>query len=792
MKKVLLKTMLLLCALIVGSGDLWAAEGDILALLSNTAGSGYATRTTKAADNTYHVAWVLSGSNSGCWGCNSNQKGNVKPTAADLPVVKGVTSSATTNTQYHYFYYATTAVSNVGSVEFTFGNTYDTDRSCNVYLVMGDAKSAADGDAYTQVELSNSSTTAQGESISAAGTYTFTFAETQTSAKYYGLVIKVGNSSYKRFSSASLTFIEGATSSPAAVERPTFSVTPGRYDETKNVELSCTTEGATIHYTTNGDDPTSESDVYNGAIAVSTTTTIKAIAIKGSDESTIAEAAYTIRVANPTFSPNPGTSSEAQSVTLACSTSNASIKYTTDGSNPLEYGATYSTPISVTTTTTIKAVAIKDGIQESETVTGKFAIKPATPTISVSGLTVTIACETQNCDIRYTTNGDDPSKSSDLYEGAFVVEQLTTVRAIAYDAGGTGSVIAGKTIVAGKNINSDYYVKVTDVSSLKDGDAILIVNETAKKALGPQSGNNCPAKGITITNNTINDIGDAQKLILAKKNEKIEDVDTDVFYFYTGTGYLYAASSGSNYLKIQDPTTSNARATITITNGDATILFQGNSTHNLMQYNKNSNIFSSYLNAQTDGKLQIYKEVPAVTVSSARWTTYVAPENVYFPTEVTGYIASITNASSIHLTEISAAPKGTAVVIEADQGTYPLEVVDADACDDVDDNILQASDGSVTGNGNIYALGVGKVAPYKDQVGFFLVNTGQTVPAGKAYLTYSGPNAPSMLRIEDEVGVITNIENVEVSDKAVKFIENGQLLIKRDNIVYDTMGRIIR
>ena len=191
--------------------------GDVLAQLANTAGSGYATRQTKT-DN-YSVGWVLSGSSSGTWGSNNSQKANVKPTAADLPVVKGVTSSATTETQWHYFYYTTTAVSNVGSIEFSFANTYDTGTSCNVYIVMGSAVSADGGDAYTQVELSNTSTTSQGASISAAGTYTFTFAETQTSARFYGLVIKVANNGYKRFASASLTLKEGSTG-PA-----TFSVT---------------------------------------------------------------------------------------------------------------------------------------------------------------------------------------------------------------------------------------------------------------------------------------------------------------------------------------------------------------------------------------------------------------------------------------------------------------------------------------------------------------------------------------------------------------------------------------
>ena len=79
-----------------------------------------------------------------------------------------------------------------------------------------------------------------------------------------------------------------------AVATPTFTPSPGTYTEAQNVEITCATEGATIYYTTNGDDPTATSTEYSGAIPVSTTTTLKAIAIKGGESSNIASATYTI------------------------------------------------------------------------------------------------------------------------------------------------------------------------------------------------------------------------------------------------------------------------------------------------------------------------------------------------------------------------------------------------------------------------------------------------------------------------------------------------------------------
>ena len=84
---------------------------------------------------------------------------------------------------------------------------------------------------------------------------------------------------------------------PAA---PTFSVAEGNYTEAQSVELSTTTEGATIYYTIDGTEPTTESTVYNSAIEITETTTIKAIAVKDDVASDVATATYTINT-NPSI-----------------------------------------------------------------------------------------------------------------------------------------------------------------------------------------------------------------------------------------------------------------------------------------------------------------------------------------------------------------------------------------------------------------------------------------------------------------------------------------------------------
>ena len=85
------------------------------------------------------------------------------------------------------------------------------------------------------------------------------------------------------------------------VEAPTFSPAAGTFTEAQNVTISCATDGVTIYYTTDGTEPTTSSAQYSSAIAVSTTTTIKAIAVKGSDQSTVATATYHFCSANSPY-----------------------------------------------------------------------------------------------------------------------------------------------------------------------------------------------------------------------------------------------------------------------------------------------------------------------------------------------------------------------------------------------------------------------------------------------------------------------------------------------------------
>lgn len=145
---------------------------------------------------------------------------------------------------------------------------------------------------------------------------------------------------------------------------------------------------------------------------------------------------------------------------------------------------------------------------------------------------------------------------------------------------------------AADEIQGDWKL-VTDASSLTIGDKVIIVSTTSKVAMSTtQNSNNRGQTSVTIKDDicTIND--NVQQLSLEKGNKD------GTFAFYTGTGYLYAASSSSNHLKTESKLSDNSSWTIEIASNNATIKAQGTNTRNLLKYNSSSSLFSCYNSGQ--------------------------------------------------------------------------------------------------------------------------------------------------------------------------------------------------
>ena len=188
-----------------------------------------------------------------------------------------------------------------------------TDLGTSAYVVDGVSMSATNGGTATRVWNSNGTTDLR--IYKNGGTLTFSAATNITSIVLAGATVNVFNANVGTFSSGTwtgsatsvtlsatgtgkintITVTYEAGGSTPTCAAPTFSPAAGTYTSAQNVEISCATDGATIYYTTDGNDPTTSSSTYSSAITVDETTTIKAIAVADNyNNSSVATATYTI------------------------------------------------------------------------------------------------------------------------------------------------------------------------------------------------------------------------------------------------------------------------------------------------------------------------------------------------------------------------------------------------------------------------------------------------------------------------------------------------------------------
>ncbi len=242
------------------------------------------------------------------------------------------------------------------------------------------------------------------------------------------------------------------------------------------VTIRCETEGVTIRYTTNGEDPTAESTVYtepfaltedmlieqkilgrdDAVVGVVYALKINAVAFKDGVMSNIAGVGLNVSPNNPVFTPDGSEEVDANStMTITCVPSQAKIYYTLDGTTPDDEGSNamlYTGPIKLTETgTTVKARAILGqyaGSVTAATFTFKEGTVPeiAAPAFSVAagevekGTEVTITCATTGVYIMYTLDGSTPTLASSVYQKPIVIEKSLTLKAAAFFQGKSSAV----------------------------------------------------------------------------------------------------------------------------------------------------------------------------------------------------------------------------------------------------------------------------------------------------------------------------------------------------------------
>jgi probable HAF family extracellular repeat protein len=203
---------------------------------------------------------------------------------------------------------------------------------------------------------------------------------------------------------SAITAVAVTVTQASAVARPTFSPTAGTYNSVQTVTISDSTAGATIYYTTNGTAPTTSSTKYTGAITVSSTETLEAIATaSGYSTSAVASDAYTITtIITPTITVTPSSLSitTAQGLSVTVAVSGGTGNPTPTGSVVLTGGGYNSTATTLTSGSASINIPAGSLVAGSDTLTATYTPDSnssstySSATGTSSAVTVTVPAKT--------------------------------------------------------------------------------------------------------------------------------------------------------------------------------------------------------------------------------------------------------------------------------------------------------------------------------------------------------------------------------------------------------------
>ncbi len=314
--------------------------------------------------------------------------------------------------------------------------------------------------------------------------------------------------------------------------------------------------------------------------------------------------------------------------------------------------------------------------------------------------------------------------------------------------------------------------------------------------------------------------------------------------------YTIQLSSSGNYLSwtsgnsldfVASVSGKNQKWTIT---GDNPVIANVNDGTRKLEYNGSNPRFACYAGTQT--RTDLYKRIENRPVSysgyctdialayiahdpdlsfaaydetGTYWATFSDEDNVtFFPAthntdktteiytvSVQGGVMSL-NALTPEDATISASdvngyfvPANTGVLIKCSSSSAPYYTVANKYVAPLENNMLYPGKGETIDSPascKYYLLGYGDAVPTRSTLGFYYgAEGGAAFKArnGGAYLAVPTTTlAPARFLITDEENNATDIKSIEANDKAVKFIQNGQLLILRDGITYDALGRVVK
>ena len=623
-------------------------------------------------------------------------------------------------------------------------------------------------------------------------------------------------------------------STQSTTATPEFSPAGGVYTSAQQVTLSCETDGATIYYTTDGSDPTNASTEYTGTINVAASTMIKAIAMKdGYNNSTLATATYVI-LQHAGTQADPYTVADARAA-IDCSTgitnvyvsgivceggsslSSGQMNYwiSDDGTENNKLEAYKGKNLNNTSFSSTSDVQVGDIVTIFGSLTkynstyefsaGNYLISHQQPVASpiINAENVNIAADVTSGEIAFTIS--NPAQEVVLQASLTSGDWISNVAVDTENNKVTFSATANTGDERQATITLTYTGASPKVVTVTQ--APYIAPQTFYALVTQYDGNYYAVDGSSCAGGTYGAIE------VDVVNGKLVTPQTDALSWAITTAQSAASiqsKATGKYIGWSSSTTLTQSAedygwVVDDVNSSWTT---GSGTIRSIVYREIANGFKAYsiANIGAEGYANTY-------------TTAYAFSDGYVRSGITGTWGTICLPSTVEAEDLAGATfysivgkvlnaqsEPVSLVLEEENdgliGGYPYIF----EMDDETTKIVAAyqndNEAATSNNGLVGTLTAISVdAPYYMISGDAVVNavTGSTLPANRAYIdmanvpVYNPSNAPErIVTIALGGNGATNIMNVDDVESAVKFIENGKLFIKKNGVIYNAVGAIVK
>lgn len=493
-------------------------------------------------------------------------------------------------------------------------------------------------------------------------------------------------------------------------------------------------------------------------------------------------------VATPTFTPAAGTYTEAQNVTIACATEGATIYYTIDGATPTTSSTQYTAAINVAETMTIKAIAVKEGMNNSEVATAAYTINlPAVLAgegegTEASPYDVTRALDyiakKQDANVEVYVEGiisdiksidvskyeraqyyisKDGSKNNQLY--IFNGYYLDGAAFTANDQIKVGDkvVVCGKLTEYSGTKEMDANNKLISIESSGVTPPVVDPVVTVKRAIVAEYNGVYYAATTTVESKKLKAVAvglSDGKVVFDGEESIVWNWDEENGTLATEDGkYLAQTGSGTDIVVSES---GNINWTLDDKNG----LVSNSITGRAFIY-RNTNVFGNYSASNVgksdySGKVQllpIAEEGLTATIGFTGYATFCPSFDVNVPEGVEVYTVSALNEESVALAQYEGdkIKAGEGVILKGADKSVAGFAKTTDATAIPGNLLVGATTDKALAAGEAYLL-----ANDGGSAAFLLCEAG-TLSAGKAYLPANGANAPSLSIVIDDATAIEGL-----------------------------------